>query len=515
MSLAQERRILPGLAALWHYGAAAFRGAAGKPDTDADAGYAEGTEAAQRIRHRVLILSGIAATGMLSGAVVALASLNALYLTISLIACGFILSDFRIGVVLLIVLMPVSTTSVFPHAMLGITGLNPLNLLLFGTLGACLLRGLTDGSLRRFLPRPLLWLYIVPILVAGMLGARHVGEILPAFYIHQLIDFVNAGGYFRDMVVKPLFIVIFALLVGAAVSRSAQPEKFLVPGLVSIWIMGLMVIVFVGQSGVALSQIAGSESRAFLSRLGLHANDLGRLFAIAYALLLFTWYESKDAGVRSALMATMMLVVAALMLTFSRGAFAAFALVNLLFLVWRRSVKTLIAFGLLASMVFLALPAVVYERVLTGEGQGLNAISAGRVEGLWLPLLPEFMRSPVYGSGLGSIMWSEPMRTGGGASVLQATHPHNAYLQALLDMGIVGLILVCVYFLHVWRGFRTLGRDPTQSPTLRGFFSGAAAGLLALLFSGVSDGSLAPRPEQVFLWLAIGMMYGQLKRRPA
>jgi O-Antigen ligase len=520
MSLALERRIFPGLAAIWQRGTAAFRCEAGIDETGADASDAEQSTldlsaAAQRNRYRLLILAGIAATGVFSGAVVALAGLNALYLVVSLIACAFILSDFRIGVVLLIVLLPVSTTSVFPHAMLGITGLNPLNLLLFGTLGSCLLRGVSDGSLRRFLPRPLLWLYIVPILVAGMLGARHVGEILPAFYIHELIDFVNTGGYLRDMVAKPLSIVIFALLLGAAVSRSAKPERFLVPALVSIWAMGLLVIGFVAQSGVALNQLASSESRAFLSALGLHANDLGRLFAIAYALLLFTWSESKSAGMRFALLASMALVVAALVLTFSRGAFAAFVLVNLVFLLWRRSAKTLMVFALLASLALLALPSAVYERVLTGEGEGLNAISAGRVEGLWLPLLPEVMRSPLYGNGLGSIMWSEPMRVAGGASVLQATHPHNAYLQALLDMGIVGLILLCAYFLHVWRGFRTLGRDPALSPPLRGFYLGAAAGLAAMLFSAMTDGSLAPRPEQVFLWFAIGMMYGQSSRRAA
>ena len=37
----------------------------------------------------------------------------------------------------------------------------------------------------------------------------------------------------------------------------------------------------------------------------------------------------------------------------------------------------------------------------------------------------------------------------------------------------------------------------------------AAAGLLGLLIADIFDSSLAPRAEQVFLWLAIGMMYGQ------
>jgi O-antigen ligase len=107
------------------------------------------------------------------------------------------------------------------------------------------------------------------------------------------------------------------------------------------------------------------------------------------------------------------------------------------------------------------------------------------------------------------------MRTGGGASVLLATHPHSAYLQALLDMGVAGLALLCAYFVHVWRRFRTLSRDAELPPALRGYFQGAAAALLSILVSSATDGSLTPRPEQALLWLAIGMMYGVLHRRRA
>src|SRR5215468_7776878 len=90
--------------------------------------------------------AGIAVAGAFFGSVVALAGLNALYMSVALIGCIFILRDFRIGVVLLIVLFPISRSRVFPHEMLGITGLNPLNLLLFGTLLAYLLQALPDGS---------------------------------------------------------------------------------------------------------------------------------------------------------------------------------------------------------------------------------------------------------------------------------------------------------------------------------------------------------------------------------
>jgi len=58
-------------------------------------------------------------------------------------------------------------------------------------------------------------------------------------------------------------------LVGAAVTRSEKPEKFLIPTLISIWVMCTMVIVLVSHSGVALTQLAGGEARNFLSVLGL------------------------------------------------------------------------------------------------------------------------------------------------------------------------------------------------------------------------------------------------------
>ena len=52
--------------------------------------------------------------------------------------------------------------------------------------------------------------------------------------------------------------------------------------------------------------------------------------------------------------------------------------------------------------------------VETGFGGGLNAITAGRVDGIWLPLLPEVLKHPIFGTGHSSILWSEAMRNGGG-----------------------------------------------------------------------------------------------------
>src|SRR2546423_14134272 len=95
--------------------------------------------------------------------------------------------------------MPISGSStLFPHEMFGVVGLNPLNLLLVGTLFSCLLHAAADRSLPQFLPQPLLWLYIVPIVIAGAIGSRHLHQIAPALLIlFQGLDFPNAAGYLR------------------------------------------------------------------------------------------------------------------------------------------------------------------------------------------------------------------------------------------------------------------------------------------------------------------------------
>ncbi|HEX6003858.1 MAG TPA: O-antigen ligase family protein [Burkholderiales bacterium] len=441
---------------------------------------------------------------------VVLADWSAFFVGLAVVACVLILVDFRVGVILLVLMMPISSSNIFPHAIGGITGLNPLNVLLAGTLGSYLLYAF--GAKKLLLPRPLLLLYIVPILVAGVLGTRHVREIALYFYVIDQVHFTSAIGYVRDMVIKPLLMVVFALLVGAAVARSAKPERFMTPFLVSTWIMGLMVIVYFVLSGASLNFLAQSNERAFLSPLGLHANELGRMYVIAYALLLFMWSETEEYTLKLLLLGCMGLMVIALVLTFSRSAFAGFLIVNGLFPLFRRKATALFFGCVLLAALLLFLPDAVYQRASHGFGGGANAISAGRIDRIWIPLIPDLMKSPLYGTGMGSMLWSEAVRAG---RSLPVTHPHSAYLRTVLDMGLIGLALLGAYFFHAWNRLRLLVSTTHESAVLRGFYQGAVAALVSFLIMGVADGSLTPAPEQAFLWLAIGMMYGEYARRAA
>jgi O-antigen ligase len=446
------------------------------------------------------------------GYALALHGIEALYVGVAFAACIAIMIDFRLGAILLVLLFPVSTTALFPHGLMGITGLNPINVLIAGTLAAYFLRGRLEHP-GAFVPRPLALLYILPIVLAGLLGTLYVDDIYPMFQEMLVITYTSWPGYLRDSLIKPMLIVVAALLVAAAVTKTPRPEPFVVALGIGACALTFVMLGFVVASEVRLGALASARARTFFLEIGTHANELGRVFITAYALLLFAWWEAKHAPGKLALLVALGILSFGILLTFSRNAFLGFMMVNALFVLWKFNMKKLgLALFGLAVAVALA-PDAVYRRIGHGFDRGTaDAVSAGRIDGIWLPLLPETLRSPVWGHGLDSIMWAEPMHA---RAMEFVGHPHNAYLEALLDMGLVGLVLLLAYYWHVWKGFRALGSNPYLSPVTRGFFQGACAALIAFLIAGMTGGSLRPSPENVLLWVAIGMMYGVAARRPA
>jgi len=341
----------------------------------------------------------------------------------------------------------------------------------------------------------------------------HVDDILTVFFDRLAVTYTSWRGYLGLTVLKPVLLVLAALLVAAAVARAKKPESFVVALAAGAVAVALLVIGFVVISDVRISVLASPRARSFFSEVGAHANDFGRVFVTAYALLLFTWWESRDPRARLALFIALGILGLGILLTFSRNAFLGFFLVNGLFLLWKFNMRKVgwALLGIAVSALFA--PGAVYRRITRGFDSGdIDDVSAGRVEGIWMPLLPETLKSPLWGQGLDSILWAEPMAIG---AMTLTGHPHNAYLEAMLDMGLIGLVLLLAYYWHVWKGFRALGSNPYLSPAMRGFFQGACAALIAFAAAGISGGSLRPQPDNVLLWLAIGIMYGLLAKKPA
>jgi O-antigen ligase len=456
-----------------------------------------------------LIAAGLIVFGAACGYAIAFGEIAAFAITLALVAAIAVLFDYRIGALLLVLFLGLGATSFMPRGVMGIPALNPWNILIVATLVSYALR----GKLAALAPPPLVWLVVVPILIAGLLGLPNVQDIHPSFFEAEHPLFVTELGYYRELVVRPLLIPLMAVLVGVAVTRSQKPEGYLTALLVSVWIIAAIQLYFIIAADVPhLSVLANPYLRGFYDELGVHANDLGRIFAVAYALILFSWWEARNPKYKAAAFITLGVAALALVLTFSRAGLLAFFLINGLFLLWKFSART-VALAIVAGGISLALaPQYVWNRITFGWSADANTVSANRIEEIWAPMMPELATSPVWGNGIGAVMWSEPMLNG---SMMAVSHPHNAYLEAFYDMGIIGLVLLLAYYWHVWKGFRSLGSNAYLSGELRGFFQGATAALLVFLATGMAGSSLRPDSEFVYLWLAIGMMYGMLARRPA
>ena len=447
------------------------------------------------------------------GTFVAFQALSAALVCIAAIVFVFTVRDFRVGVLVMILIMPISSSYMFPRSMFGVTGLNPLNVLLVGTFMSYFLVAMGDHSVKRLMPSWIFWVYLLPVILAGINGLGHAQQIPPLFFEANAIDFKDNFGYIRDMVVKPIILVAYALLVGAAYARAREPEKFIVPMMISMWIMGMMVIGFFLNSSVKFGELAGEYARHFLSPLGMHANDLGRLYVTAIAILLFTWDRTRRPVLKSLLFLSMGLIAIALILTFSRNAFMTMALAIAIYLVSRRrNLKLVIATAICLPFVLIFTPGAIWYRLEMGAGEGAAGVSAGRISDIWTPLIPEMFDRPFFGHGLGSVMWARPMRLG---EMMEVTHPHSAYIGALHDFGVIGAILLIGFWFTVWKGFRKLSKDPSLKPEEQGFFEGCAVALVTFMIAGFVGSSFAPVPEQSFLWLGFGLMLGVQARRAA
>jgi O-antigen ligase len=469
------------------------------------------THSAETKTDNVLLLAGgicaALATGILIGVFDGVPVLLGLSL---LLFMAFGMSDYKAGVLLAIVLLPLTAVQQIPREIFGIKGLNPLNATLAMSAISFVIAQITEPG-RIAIPKfpRYFWAYIGVVAFAGFHGARQFNAHLSSIPAYYLVLFDTAAGYLREILLKPMIIVATAMLVAVAVANTQHAKRYLIPLFCAALTLPLMAIGYLAISGAPLSSLASSESRGFLSVLGIHANELGLFSNIGFALALFCFFSVPGLSARCLLGLIIVILATAVMLTFSRGAYLGFlAAIGYFLFTQKRAGLMLLALSLAVAAAFL-MPEAVVERATTGmAGMNVADMSAGRVDKIWRPLLPEVFSSPVIGHGLGSIAWSEAARH---REILMVGHPHSAYLGLLLDFGVSGAIVVSLFFLHMWRLFKHIAQHHPD-PLWRGFFNGAKGAILLLLVQGLTDDRFTPTLPQTLLWLSYGMAIGLVAR---
>lgn len=438
-------------------------------------------------------------SGLIGGIIALLFVLFVLFVIIAL-------GDYRTGALIAVVFLPLTATRAVPRELLGIKGLNPLNVVLLMSV-ASLLLGVFFNRQKIILPKlpKAFQIYLVAVLLCGLHGVMSVNQVPPRYQILDLISFTSPIGYLRDTVLKPAIIVATAYLLAIAVANAKSTPRYLIPLFSAAVLLALVVIGYIAASGVSLSVLSSSHARGFLSALGAHANELGLMFNMAFALALFCFFYVESAIGKISLLGVMGILIVGIGLSFSRGAFLGFIMTVTWLLFTQRKFQMMA--GVICMVVILVpfMPKAIVDRATTGVKQGdVKEVSAGRVDEIWRPLLPETLKSPLIGSGLSSVFWSDASKAN---RIPPVGHPHSAYLGMILDFGFGGALIIIYFYYQMWLFFKRLGQEHAES-LWRGFFLGAQVCILLIMVQGVTDDRVTPTLPQSFLWLAYGLALG-------
>lgn len=175
---------------------------------------------------------------------------------------------------------------------------------------------------------------------------------------------------------------------------------------------------------------------------------------------------------------------------------------------WRK----LLLLGPVGLIALVALVPSARERMLMGFGgqegaivvqQDNNEITAGRTN-IWPLTIEHIKERPLFGWG----------RTGFQTSGLEQRsyaelgeswpHPHNAYLEYLLDTGIVGMLLTLpIYLTLVIWAFQLLRKRESFPAAVGGV---ALSLFMALLFASMGAQTLYTRESVVMMWALAGLL---------
>jgi O-antigen ligase len=277
--------------------------------------------------------------------------------------------------------------------------------------------------------------------------------------------------------------------------------------------------------GAAISgQDLGARSqKIIMNEIGYHRVNLSMMLAGAsWAVFAFRPMLKKRGFLVFIIIMAALSLVYAQALTAGRAGYVTWGIVGLILCIirWR---KYLLFAPILVIAITLAIPGVV-ERMSQGFGQGkrdtnpkieeiyksdpdepdMYTILAGR-NIAWPFIIHKIDESPFIGygrlamtrTGLQSFLWEKF-----GESF---PHPHNAYLEMLLDNGWIGFLIVMPFYLIVLWHSISLFRD-SRSPVFVAIGGVTCALVLALLVASIGSQTFYPREGAVGMWCAIGLM---------
>ena len=319
----------------------------------------------------------------------------------------------------------------------------------------------------------------------------------------------NANDSFRFLI----FFITCMMLAAACVSSVNSEKQFYV--LLVSCAIGLSICSVYGFYQKFALGIPASSS---FTDLSLNATMPGRVYSFfdnpntfanvlvffAPLMLTLTIYAPK-VWTKVIFAFAFIVAVAALLMTFSRGAWLAFAAsVAIVVMVLR---PRLIPIFIIAAIVMVPfLPESIFNRIITifmGSDSSIN--SRAYIYTAMYELIKDY---PLSGVGLGAGAVKKIADYGGYYQAhFPFIHAHSIYLEIWAESGIMAISsFVLTIFFALKKGVATV-KSKAASPLLKGVGAGCVGGIVGAMVFGITDyGWYYPR-VMVFFWLLAAIVY--------
>jgi len=414
-----------------------------------------------------------------------------------------------LGLKLLVLFAPLARLEVMPHAMLDVRGLTPFN-------GLFVLAGLSyvvSCALRREkLVKPF-GLGKETLLLAAILLVFTLRSTGPVSRL--VVDFgieTSPLGFFRDTVLRGWQYLLLAILVGFDSRTRAEAWRYLDVLAVSSMIFGAVFLVAFFEEWMRLGAVDVAR-RSVGKLISFNVNKLSSIYALplSIGLALYGAYPARS-GRRWFWLAVATTSFFVIVFTVSRAGYVAAAFLLAAYM-WNRSRPAAVLLPVLVVLLPMWVISPIFDRIARQlESGSADAMLTGRLNNVWLPLLPEVFEHPIVGQGRLAIAFSGAAKSG----ILWRglNDPHCAYLELLLDGGVVGLVLVLAFYVAVFRKARGLARSAADETTRR-FANGFALGLAAYSIASLTGLSFYPSDGNVFIWPLLGVLVAFLRLEKA
>lgn len=361
-------------------------------------------------------------------------------------------------------------------------------------------------------PRPLILVMLVTLFGLLLQGSLRIG---PKSGIYPLVGIVLAAMAIQadvpglDTIIAGSLLntLIYYVLLMLIAFNAIANERISIHMLINALLVGLVIAVIV--------QPIVAESSTFS---GIQTPYRGKFSYLAVMGFGVTYLRVSLAGSAGRLksrvdMALMVMFLALTAIGFGRAAWITALWIFALGSIWIGR-KALWVVGSLVVLLTLTVP-IVGERIVPGGTENLTdpdrlaVVTTGRSD-LWAELWERGVEALPFGQGWGYIPSLDSMEIFGVEGQFQLrssfVHPHNDFVYLFVELGAVGLGLLVVFWLSLFRRIRSLSRSGT--PVTRYGVRVLLPVIITMFTVQLFDNGFAIRAVATRFFIAAGLVFG-------